>query len=62
MADSRQTRDLEILINTASSFSGRVQSKEEDLCIRCEGKMVHVGFKIYRCNICGHEEKPEDVK
>jgi hypothetical protein len=23
--------------------------------------MVHIGFKIYRCQNCGHEEKPEDV-
>lgn len=30
----------------------------DDVCIRCGGKMVHVGFKIYRC---GHEEKPEDL-
>jgi tRNA(Ile2) C34 agmatinyltransferase TiaS len=33
----------------------------EDLCIRCGGTMVHIGFKIYRCTNCGHEEKPEDV-
>ncbi|HVX03135.1 MAG TPA: hypothetical protein VHA09_08280 [Nitrososphaera sp.] len=33
----------------------------EDLCIRCGGNMVHIGFKIYRCRVCGHEEKPEDV-
>lgn len=34
---------------------------DADLCIRCSGQMVHVGFKIYRCNNCGHEEKPEDL-
>ncbi len=33
----------------------------EDVCIRCGGQMVHIGFKIYRCQVCGHEEKPEDV-
>lgn len=38
-----------------------VQEEEEDLCIRCGGEMVHIGFKIYRCRVCGHEEKPEDV-
>jgi tRNA(Ile2) C34 agmatinyltransferase TiaS len=34
---------------------------EEDLCIRCGSQMVNIGFKIYRCQNCGHEEKPEDV-
>lgn len=33
----------------------------DDVCIRCGGNMVHVGFKIYRCQQCGHEEKPEDL-
>jgi tRNA(Ile2) C34 agmatinyltransferase TiaS len=33
----------------------------EDICIRCGGDMVHIGFKIYRCSQCGHEEKPEDI-
>jgi tRNA(Ile2) C34 agmatinyltransferase TiaS len=33
----------------------------ENVCIRCGGRIVHVGFKIYRCQQCGHEEKPEDL-
>jgi tRNA(Ile2) C34 agmatinyltransferase TiaS len=33
----------------------------DDACIRCGSKMVHTGFKIYRCLQCGHEEKPEDL-
>lgn len=28
----------------------------EDVCIRCGGRMAHVGFEIYRCPKCGHEE------
>jgi len=38
-----------------------LQEEGEDLCIRCGSQMVHIGFKIYRCQNCGHEEKPEDV-
>jgi ribosomal protein L37AE/L43A len=34
---------------------------DDDICIRCSGKMVHIGFKIYCCQQCGHEEKPEDL-
>jgi tRNA(Ile2) C34 agmatinyltransferase TiaS len=34
---------------------------DDDICIRCSGKMVHIGFKNYRCQQCGHEEKPEDL-
>lgn len=34
---------------------------QQDDCIRCGGVMVNVGFQIYRCQNCGHEEKPEDV-
>lgn len=34
---------------------------DDDECIRCGGRMVHIGFKIYRCQVCGHEEKPEDL-
>lgn len=38
------------------------EEKEADGCIRCgSGRMVNVGFQIYRCQNCGHEEKPEDV-
>jgi tRNA(Ile2) C34 agmatinyltransferase TiaS len=36
-------------------------SEDNDTCIRCGGDMVHIGFKIFRCQTCGHEEKPEDV-
>gem|GEM_PF-1995090 len=35
---------------------------DDDICIRCSSKMVHIGFKIYRCQQCGHEEKPEDLR
>ena len=34
---------------------------QQDDCIRCGSRMVNVGFQIYRCQNCGHEEKPEDV-
>jgi hypothetical protein len=33
----------------------------DDGGIGCGGRMMHVGFKIYRCQQCGHEEKPEDL-
>jgi tRNA(Ile2) C34 agmatinyltransferase TiaS len=30
-----------------------MELSEDDVCIRCGGRMVHVGFKIYRCERCG---------
>jgi len=45
-------------MNTGATGSSRL---EDDTCIRCGGRMVHIGFKIYRCERCGHEEKPEDL-
>jgi hypothetical protein len=50
-------KDLKTMINISNALAGRMQPKEKGPRIRYEGKMVHVGFKIYRCNICGHEEK-----
>lgn len=34
---------------------------DDDDCIRCGSQMVLTGFNIYRCQNCGHEEKPEDT-
>ncbi|MEO9294759.1 MAG: hypothetical protein ABI347_04075, partial [Nitrososphaera sp.] len=44
-----------------ATTTGRYMQGDEDDCIRCGGRMVNVGFQIYRCQNCGHEEKPEDV-
>lgn len=43
------------------SYDQDAMREKEDECIRCGGQMVHIGFKIYRCQTCGHEEKPEDL-